>query len=370
MPTVLKKLKQDQLFIGTTVAVILLSLFGRINFSAISWSTVLSLLSLLTMVTLYQSLGLIDALADYFLKKAKTTRSLSVILFLLAFFSAMVVTNDVAILTLLPLTFALAKKSALPLIKTASLTAIYANLGSAASPIGNPQNIYLLAHYGIPFTHLFETAALLLILGLATMPLFALTIPKTSIGSLVETAPVKKFNRFDVILLITFTAVAFLSLITQKNLSVTLVMTFMVSSYFDQSVIEKVDYVVVISIANFFLLVSALMTWPFIYQSLSAIGSSQAGIFAFGAVVSQIISNVPAAALLAPFTEHVQALYLALSVGGFGTLVASLANLLAYRQIKANHPQKTTKKFFKTFTWHNVLFLILGFALSYLDILF
>lgn len=369
MPTVIKKLKKDHLFIGTTAAVLLLSLFGRINFSAISWPTVLSLLSLLTMVTLYQSLGLIDALADYFLKKAKTTRSLAVILFLLAFCSAMLVTNDVSILTLLPLAFALSKKSELPLVKTASLTAIYANLGSAVSPIGNPQNIYLLAHYNIPFTHLLGPAAMLLILGLVTIPLFALTIPKTSIGSLVETAPVKQFNRSDLILLIVFTTVALLSLIMQKNLFVTLVMTFMVSSYFDQSVIEKVDYGVVISIANFFLLVSALMTWPFIYQSLSAIGSSQAGIFAFGAVVSQIISNVPAAALLAPFTEHAEALYLALSVGGFGTLVASLANLLAYRQVKENQSTATSKQFFKTFTCHNVFFLILGFALSYLYIL-
>ncbi|MBS9338085.1 hypothetical protein G6R29_00340 [Fructobacillus sp. M2-14] len=111
------------------------------------------------------------------------------------------------------------------------------------------------------------------------------------------------------------------------------------------------------------------MSWPFIFQALSSIGEHPFSLFTFGVFISQIISNVPAGALLAPFTSHINALYLALSVGGFGTLVASLANLLAYRQVKANQSRQTTMQFFKTFTGYNVLFLILGFALSYLYIL-
>ncbi|MBS9338086.1 hypothetical protein G6R29_00345 [Fructobacillus sp. M2-14] len=253
MQTVIKKLKNDYLFIGTTIAVLIFGLLGRVSWSFISLPTVLSLLSLLTMVTLYQSLGLIDALADYFLKKAKTTRSLALVLFLLAFFSAMVVTNDVAILTLLPLVFSLAEKSDLPLIKVSALTAIYANLGSAVSPIGNPQNIYLLAHYHIPFTQLLEPTCWLLIFGLISFPLFSLTIPKKAVSPINTTRATKKFSRSDQILLIVFTVVALASLITQKSLTTTLVMTFMISNYFDNSVIEKVDYGVVISIAKLLL---------------------------------------------------------------------------------------------------------------------
>ena len=111
MQRIIHKLRHDTLFIVTTILVMVASVFGLVSWNSISWPTVLSLSALLGLVTLFQSLGFIDALADYFIQKAKTTRSLILAIFLLTFFSAMVVTNDVAILTFLPLTFALAKKS-------------------------------------------------------------------------------------------------------------------------------------------------------------------------------------------------------------------------------------------------------------------
>ena len=80
-------------------------------------------------------------------------------------------------------------------------------------------------------------------------------------------------------------------------------------------------------------------------------------VFYSGVGISQIISNVPAAVLLSKFTTHIPALYLGVTVGGLGTLIASLANLLALRQYSLNTTDQTTLKFFYQFTLINIIYL-------------
>ncbi|CAK1223475.1 Na+/H+ antiporter NhaD or related arsenite permease (ArsB) [Fructobacillus fructosus] len=369
MQQIIHKLRHDTLFIVTTILVMLASVFGLVSWNSISWPTVLSLSALLGLVTLFQSLGFIDALADYFIQKAQTTRSLILAIFLLTFFSAMVVTNDVAILTFLPLTFALAKKITLPVIKVAVLITIYANLGSSVSPIGNPQNIYLLAHYRLNFLAMAVPAFLLLLLGLISMLLLGRTIPKTPIKPIQKSSTLRSFSSFEKIFLGLGSIIVLLSLVTQSNLLESVVLVGLLIFFYDSASFKEIDYGVVLSIINFFLLVSVLIRLPAIASWLSDVGRSATHVLLAGVLSSQLISNVPAAALFAPITTHFTALYLAVSVGGFGTLVASLANLLAFRQIKANAEAPLHRNFFFSFTKYNLLFLFLGILFAWIILL-
>ncbi|MBS9334630.1 carboxylate transporter [Fructobacillus sp. M1-13] len=370
MQRMIQKLSQDYLFLFTTALVLVAACFGVLDWAAISWPTVISLLSLLGMVSLYQSLGLIDALADFFIKKAKTTRSLILAIFLLTFFSSMLVTNDVAILTFLPLTFALVKKVTLPTIKVTVFITIYANLGSAVSPIGNPQNIFLLAHYQRTFLSMLPPASLMLFLGLVSMPIFLLLMPNENIQPIKQQAWIKPMPKLEKFLLGTGTVIVLGDLIIQTNLLSALALVLILIFFYDRRVLKEVDYGVVLSIMNFFLLVSGWITIPAVHHLLQHLGSQNLSLFLTGLLTSQLISNVPAAALLAPMTEHFTALYLAVSIGGFGTLIASLANLLAYRQVKAAATSKNQFSFIKTFTITNFLFLLVGAGLASLFLLF
>ncbi|CAK1234893.1 Na+/H+ antiporter NhaD or related arsenite permease (ArsB) [Fructobacillus tropaeoli] len=122
--------------------------------------------------------------------------------------------------------------------------------------------------------------------------------------------------------------------------------------------LTTVDCGVVWLIANFFLIVGALIRLPQLATFLKWAGQSFWQTFITGALTSQVLSNVPTAALLAPFTSFKVALFLVVSVGGFGTLVASLANLLAYRQVRQD-----ARHFLTIFTGWNLLFLLISIAL-------
>ncbi|MCK8617112.1 hypothetical protein LNP00_01840 [Fructobacillus sp. M158] len=366
MKKIIHRLTRDGLFLSTSILVLFFALLGRVQWASISWPTVESLLALLGLVTLFQSLGLIDALADFFIEKAKTTRSLVCALYLLTFCSAMVVTNDVAILTFLPLTFALAKRMPLPTVKVAAATTSYANLGSAISPLGNPQNIFLLAHYQKSFAELFLPGTLLLFLALCSLPFFIKMVPEKSIQPIEQKAQIRLFSTFDRLLLFLASILVLLSLLSQSNLLGALAIVFLLIFHFDLTALKEIDYGVVLSILNFFLLVSVLIGLPVVHQLLQELGSEKHFLFMTATLSSQFISNVPAAALLAPVTKQFTALYLGVSIGGFGTLLASLANLLAFRQVKENVKAGVQRDFFIVFTRYNLFFLVFGMLLALL----
>lgn len=370
MQRILHKLQHDTLFLFTTALVLICACFGSIHFKTVSWETVESLLALLGLVTLLQSLGFIEALARFFIEKSQNTRDLITAIFLLSFFSAMVVTNDVAILTIVPLTFAMAKKVIFPTVKVASLATIYANLGSAISPIGNPQNIFLLAHYhNSPVDYLIP-AALLALLAFVSMPIFIRRTPNRQLPAIQKKSVIKEMKKWQYYLLGIATLLILAILISHHGILLALILTILLLAYYHPRSFQEVDYGVVLSIMNFFLLVGAITAIPFIKEGLTTIGEHPLQLLGTGILLSQVISNVPVAALLAPLTSHAGILYLAVSVGAFGTMIASLANLLAFRQVKANAIARVRQNFILHFTYYNVIFLVLGSLLAAIYVIF
>lgn len=134
----------------------------------------------------------------------------------------------------------------------------------------------------------------------------------------------------------------------------------------EKKVYQEVDYVIILTFINFFIIVGALGRIPLIHDWLHQLMNNDLSIFFTSILSSQIISNVPAAVLLSKFTGHLSPLYLGVTIGGLGTLVASLANLLALRQYQLNVKDQSTLKFFGLFTLLNFLYLLVFIGIGIL----
>lgn len=319
----------------------------------IDWDVLMLLFSLMAVVAGLRGSGFWNRVSAALLQKAKSARALSVLLVLLCFFSAMVVTNDVALITFVPLCFAVLSAAGPGcVISTVVFMTIAANLGSMATPIGNPQNLYLYSSFGLEFRE-FEAAILPLtaICGVLTLAGCMTVRSEGSVRTEQGEAPLKKDRLLlhgalfalclctvlDVLpVWAAFAAVAALCLI------------------FDRDALRQVDYSLLLTFVFFFILAGNLAA----DEGIRAfIGSRMAGReLLFGAGLSQVISNVPAAVLLSSFTENWRELLLGVNIGGLGTPVASLASLISYR-LYARSEQAQPGRYMGVFLFWNVVFL-------------
>ena len=259
------------------------------------------------------------------------------------FLLSMVVTNDVSLVVVVPLTMLLEIPSKGTLV---ILEALAANAGSALTPFGNPQNLFIYWHYGLsPWQFVKAIAPLsLLFCGLLAGATFLLgrgVAPRVA-GSQARDLSVKKGAWIYGALLVLMVLAVLRLLPLWVGVSVVLYAVLL-----DRDSM-KVDYLLLLTFFCFFGLADNLQAM------LGPRAGVSGNIFMLSALASQVISNVPAALLLANFTEKWRVLLWGTNVGGFGSLVASLANLIAYRlYITHSHDNDVVK-----FTWR---FLALGY---------
>jgi len=298
-------------------AFILTSIYtGRCpGFSIQELQVIFFLFSLFITVKGLENSGLLTKISQN-LEKGK---AIPLKLVLITFFLSMVVTNDVALIVTVPLTLSLHSEQMDILV---ILEALAANAGSALTPFGNPQNLFIYWFYNIHPVEFISaiapfSACFLIILGFSAL---TLKITKTDrpdirikksaciyIGSLIVVI-------MAVLRLLPLWAAAaaagLVALSDPDNL--------------------KTDYAL---LATFFFFFGVADNIELIYtHELHLAGN----IFLASAAISQFISNVPAALLFARITDHWQALLWGTNTGGFGSLVGSLANLIAYR-LYINH---------------------------------
>lgn len=123
---------------------------GREYLSYINWRTLILLFCLMAVVAGFAKAGVFRYISRKLSQRMKDTRRLSVGFMLLCFLLSMFVTNDVALVTVVPLTLlTMMGCSEKAKIQTLVQETIAANLGSMLTPFGNPQNLYLSSYYGI-----------------------------------------------------------------------------------------------------------------------------------------------------------------------------------------------------------------------------
>lgn len=254
---------------------------------------------------------LLEAIA----KKIERGGAIFLKLILATFFLSIFVTNDIAIIVIVPITLTIniERKDILVILE-----ALSANAGSALSPIGNPQNLFIYWHYNLSILEFIKV--------IAPFSIFFLLLLGT-IGYFLN--PRVDINVKDIeIDRVSFIYLAILSIIVVSILHIIpiyfSIIAFIFALLFDKKTLI-LDYSLLIIFFLFFGIADNLEN----IFNLKIEHSNH--IFILSALISQIISNVPATLLFAKFTLNWKALLWGVNVGGFGTLFGSLANLIAYR---------------------------------------
>lgn len=318
------------------------------------------LFGLMLVVAGFQSIGFFRYLGDRLLAKASCTRHLCLLLVFLCFFSSMLITNDVALLTFVPfavMLFAMAGEAKL-LIPVVVLQTIAANLGSMLTPIGNPQNLYLYSTYAFSpadfVLHMLPLSALsagLLLLCSILLPNRPLAAPAGQNSSPAVKIPAAgKLIAYTLLFL-----VCLLCVFRLISWPVMLVILVCAVFFLDKKLFRSVDYFLLLTFVCFFLFIGNMQRIPAISDLLRSLITGRE--LLLGALFSQCISNVPAAILLSGFTDQALPLLYGVNVGGLGTLIASLASVISYRLYSGSRNARKGA-YLKVFTLYNVLFLV------------
>lgn len=328
---------------------------------------VLSLLFCLMLVVAgLQDIGVFKKMGTALLSHIKNTRQLVLMLTGLCFFSSMLITNDVALITFVPfaiMILLMAKQEQL-FIPVIVLQTIAANLGSMFTPIGNPQNLYLYSAFSIPASKFLMTMLPLTAVSLVFLFLAALFLPNAelTIHSSESGTPISGKKLFLLLCLFLICLGCVARLISYPWMLLLVVLGILLC---DRSLFRKVDYSLLMTFVCFFLFIGNMQRIPAIADFLQTLISGRE--LLLGILLSQCISNVPAAILLSGFTDRATPLLYGVNIGGLGTLIASLASLISFRCYSTLTIARKGK-YFRTFTVYNLIFLLLigsaGFFLT------
>ena len=336
------------------------------------YRTIALLFCLMIIVAGFQSLGIFRMLGHFLITRAGSIRGLSVVMILLCFFSSMVITNDVTLITFVPFTILVLRMSGRVerILKLVVLETIAANLGSMATPIGNPQNLYLYSISDLTAGEFMQ--AVLPYAGLSLILLVIVVfvgkdepLLDVSVKDEQEKRAEKKAGRVLgqamplLILLILCLLVVFRILPYQP----VLICVILVILVIKRKLYLSVDYFLLLTFLCFFVFIGNMKRIPQVREFL--VSAVQGRELLAGILTSQIISNVPAAILLSGFSSDYSALLTGVNLGGLGTLIASLASLISFKFFVKEYPDKKVA-FLKVFTIWNLLFLLVLAAEAFL----
>ena len=291
----------------------------------INWETIILLFVIMVFVEILKNLSVFEIFVRKLLNKVKNTRGLVLFLVFTCFFSSIFITNDVSLIIFVPFTLlALKKVDRLDLVIFAvSLETIAANVGCMVLPIGAPHNIVMYTVSHIPFESFFLLLLPYIIVSVIFLIILSFFIPRDDVS-------LPKMSDIE---------------IERKD--------------FVKRVFLGVDYFLLLTFIALFILIGNLQNIPFFSSLFSQwiIGNE----VIWGVLASQVISNVPAAILLSGFSTNYEAIIVGINIGGLGTLIASMANLISYK-ILAREFNDFKSRYLIVFTVLNIILLIILLA--------
>lgn len=320
------------------------------------------LLCLMAVVAGFKSVGMFQWLTYQLLRQIHSGRVLGVTLVMLPFFSSMLVTNDVALLIFIPFTLALLTqmnfcKEIVPVIV---LQTVAANLGSMATPVGNPQNLFLYAAFNLSagdfFAVVLPLAAISFVtLSAASLPVLPKELPRQQMNR-EEISNVRNLMIYGILFVL-----CLLTVFRVVPYPVTTAVIVLVLFLLDRKLLKEIDYMLLLTFVCFFIVSENLGRVDDIRTFLRGLLNGSTLLTAVGA--SQVISNVPAAVLLSGFTDNWRPLLAGVNIGGLGTPIASLASLITLK-LYMRWPDAAVMKFVCVFMVANVigLMILLFFA--------
>ena len=320
----------------------------------IDWNTIALLFSLMTAVKILQNASVFTYFAGVLIGKASDTRLILAILVFLPFASSMFITNDVALITFVPFGLEVLRSCGQKrlIVPLTVLQTLAANLGSMATPMGNPQNLYIYEKSGESMgwiTGIMAPYAGISFLMIAVVILFtgSETVAPSSFKSAIG-------RKRDIAAGICGFVLCILALFDLLPVVYLAGLIFIFMAVWDKKVLFQVDYSLLLTFIAFFIFIGNTGSLEIVQDFISKTVEGHTQLTAI--VASQFVSNVPAALLLSGFTDNWEQLIIGCNLGGLGTLIASMASLISYKFIAEDYPE-LKKKYLIVFTAFNVVFL-------------
>lgn len=356
------------LFISAVLAVVSVFIIppDREYAGYINYKTICILFALMAVMEGFKKTGVFSTVSGILLERAKGIRTVVLILVYLCFFLSMFITNDVSLITFVPLSIAVLsmagesvkKRLLVPVIV---IQTVAANLGSMLFPMGNPQNLYL---YGISGMKLWKFILLLLPytgIAFAVITLWSVFICKNvsseiKIPQTERNLSLRQINIYSGLFVICVLSVAGI-----VHYIAAMVFVVAVILICDRKIFRTIDYSLLLTFIFLFVFIGNMGRVDAVDNFLKGITNGNE--FIVSVLASQIISNVPCAILLSGFTDNYQALIAGTNIGGLGTLIASMASLISFKNAAKECPEMKGR-YFVYFTVSNILLLLL-FVLIY-----
>ena len=320
------------------------------------WTTLACLFLTLAVICAFRNIKFFTIIARKLVLFTGNLRGLFFMLIIITFIGSMIIANDMALITFLPLGYfavSVAKQEKyIPYLFI--LQNISANLGGMLTPFGNPQNLYLYSFFKIPtaeFCLIMLPPFLLAVALLSVCCLFVKPIKLEINQKFPEKLRIKHTLLYSVLfifsILIVFRIIPFW---------IGLIIVPLVLFLVDKEALLMVDYALLGTFFFFFIFAGNLSRIEAVNTLLSSL--LQKDTLLVSVLSCQGISNVPSAILLSRFTTNYKALLMGVNIGGTGTLIASLASLITFSEHRILYPGHT-KQYFWLFTLINAIFLVI-----------
>ena len=318
--------------------------------------TLTCLFCVLAVVCALRNIRFFYTMAQRIVRVFRTARLAVLALVYITFIGSMLIANDMALLTFLPLGYFVLSTTGESryMAFTFIMQNIAANLGGMLTPFGNPQNLFLYTKFQIPTMEFMGIMVIPFVLAVSLITVCCLVFvkpEKLQIRQVPAYLPVRK-----TVLYLALFALSIAIVFRGIPYWIGLIVIPAVLLFADREALKMVDYPLLLTFVFFFIFAGNMARIEGVRKLFSFLLEKNTLIFS--TVSCQFISNVPSAILLSQFTENYRDLLIGVNIGGVGTLIASLASLITFREYTNHAPQKSRQYIF-LFSAFNFAFLIL-----------
>ena len=317
------------------------------------FKTLTCLFCVLAVVCALRNIRFFYTMAKAVIRKFKNAKLTILALVYITFIGSMLIANDMALLTFLPLGYFVLHTTGKEkyMAFTYIMQNIAANLGGMLTPFGNPQNLYLYTKFGIPDAEFVSIMFPPFIVAISLITVLCLVFVKSEPLEIEEKAAELPIARVAIYLVLF--ALSILIVFRTIPFVIGLIVIPVTLLFLDRDALKQVDYGLLLTFVFFFIFSGNMARIDVVRSFFSSL--LEMNTLVFSALSCQVISNVPSAILLSQFTLNYRDLLLGVNIGGVGTLIASLASLITFKQYSKDQPGNTLRYIIK-FTVFNFLF--------------
>ena len=329
--------------------------------SYFDFRTLSCLFCTLAVICALKNIRFFTFIARHLISLTGNMRAAVLALVYITFIGSMLIANDMALLTFLPLGYILLTTAGKQQYMAFAfiMQNIAANLGGMLTPFGNPQNLYLYSKFNIPTLEFLQIMFLPFAISIVLITVCCLFIKKTPVNIVNTDKNLNpKRTALYLVLFVLSIAIFFRGIPYWIGLVVIPVVLF----FADRKALKKVDYPLLLTFVFFFIFAGNMSRIGAVKDLLS--GLLDINTLLFSILSCQIISNVPSAILLSQFTDNYQALLVGVNIGGTGTIISSLASLITFREYSEHNPNKKGY-YLGLFTLMNLIYLVVLTVVMY-----